>query len=182
MRSRKRVNLDEAYRRYKRDYRIRERRMKNRGFTMDTRMLSKDDFSVSYNAYKNDMEDYAINMGSRKPTAQQIIDTIVSDQSFDISIRQARAYKEALEYATEDWDSEWPTWDGEERVPLTLSNIRKGFFGERLFDENGEDIGFSGPMGDIFDMIRAYRKRRFEEGATPEDVRDEVRSTFFGSK
>ena len=170
MRSRKRITKDEAYRRYKRDYKLKESRMrKHYGREMDTPMMGKDDFEMAFEAYKADMERYAKGIGAPKPSAQNVVDTIVSDQMYETSIRQARAYKTALEDSVDDWDSEWPGNDETgERTPITPQNIRQGKFDE--------------PLEDIFDMIRAFREAEAKKGRSKRAIREEVSRTFFGSR
>lgn len=180
----KELYQEELYRRYKRDYKLRERRLSRKygsDFEMDDPMMSKADFFREFNSYKNDITEYErnTNINAKEPSSQRVIDVIVSDQAFDISIREARAFKEALDYSTDDWESRFPKG---QRPNLTTQNIRRGLFGERIYDEKGKVKETTGALGDMFKAIREYRERRFEEGASKEKVRDEVRSTFFGSK
>lgn len=174
---------EELYRRYRRDYKLRKRRLSRKygsDFEMDDPMMSKADFFREFNSYKNDITEYErnTNINAKPPSSQRVIDVIVSDQAFDISVREARAYKEALDYSTDDWESKFPKG---QRPNLTIQNIRRGLFGERIYDEEGDVKDVTGVLGDTFDMIRAYRKRRFEEGASKRQVWEEVAQTFFGS-
>lgn len=192
-------NRQEIYRRYKRDYKLRKRRMDKKGRSMDTAMLDESDFFTNYESAKNDMiSDLFHRRKKTEVSPQKVIDRIISDQTYDVSIRQARAYKEALQNSTDDWDDDWPQrvvkrsyYDKYgiyhakgtiERVPITPENIRSGAFGLPLYDEKEKLVGFTDVLGDLFENIRDFRAKEFAKGKTAEEVRDSVRSTYFGSK
>lgn len=193
------ANFQEIYRRYRRDYKLRANRMERKGRQMDTAMLDENQFFQLYDSSKNDMISESWHKRKKKDvTPQQVIDRIVSDQMYDISIRQARAYRELLSRSTDDWDSKWKKRvvknsyidrDGVyhakgdvERIPINEENIRADFFGKPIFDDDGKLTGFTDVLGDLFQNIRDFREREFEKGRSAEDIRNDVRETFFGSK
>lgn len=164
--------IDELYRRYKRDYRVAARRMDRAGDKMHTPMESKEDFFTDYMERKNDLENYAENMRkSGRVSPQEVIDSIISDQRYKMSIRQARAFALYLSSENPDgWDDRLP------KAPATLTNIRRGRFKD-LLDET------------LFDEITKYRERRRKElqdlGYSRKDINEilvkEVRETIIGS-
>lgn len=157
---RTKITDDELYRRYSRDYnKISNRLYRNLKRRMFTEKMTKDDFLTFYKARKNDMEEYADNMGSEKPRSQSVIDSIISDQKYKLSIRQARVIRQSLEADHTGWDDHWPKkiqfipgTNGkvkETRVALTEENIRQGWF--------------DAWARDIWDRVRWWRKQRREE-------------------
>ena len=155
---RQKLTNDELYRRYSRDYnKIQNRLYRQTKRRMFSEKMTKEQFLTFYSARKNDMEEYAENMGYEKPRSQSVIDSIISDQKYKLSIRQARVIKMSLDADHSGWDDDWPTrWvitpSGlayQERINLTEENIRRGYFKKWIEDR--------------WDQIQWWREQRRKE-------------------
>ena len=78
-----------SYDSYKRQYEENQKKLATNGLTMKQRMLSKDEFEARYTQYKNE-RDMEIAEGKRK-TLGNITRDIVDDQTYKLSVKQARA-------------------------------------------------------------------------------------------
>lgn len=92
-------NLDTAYKSYSAKYDDAARRMKSRGFNMFIEKLTKVEFQAKYAAYANQIEEDTgkVRWGSEKAKLDTIVKSMVDDQRYELSHKQARAYQKYME-------------------------------------------------------------------------------------
>lgn len=78
-----------SYDSYKEQWKANATKLATNGFTMRQKMLSKREFEIRYTQYKNERQE-EIKEGSRK-TLGNITRDIVEDQTYNLSVKQARA-------------------------------------------------------------------------------------------
>lgn len=168
-RNRKKISRDELYRRYKRDYKLAARRMERvQHRVMDSEMMDKDDFFRVYESTKGDLDEYSKNIDKDKPTQQEVIDFIVSDQRYEMTKAQAKALEMSLS------------------MRIGVEKTEKGKYykdeqGRTIFPESIRRGTFADEIGTTWDEIRRERARMAEEGYTKEQMEDEIAHTYFGS-
>lgn len=164
----KAASAEILYKRYKREYKLRSRRMERRHESMDDEMYSKDKFFEQYESFKNDMAESYGNIGRKKPSSQDVIDALVSDQQYEISLPQARALKMSIENRYDDVIADWPKNKEGERRALTPQNIRRGFFDEQTKE--------------TWKLVREAWKNGREKGLDWTEIQDEIDRNIFGSE
>ena len=168
-RSGKKLSSDELYRRYKRDYKLAARRMERvQHRVMDSEMMDKDDFFRVYESTKGDLDEYSKNINKDKPTQQEVIDFIVSDQRYEMSKGQAKALEMSLSMriGVKKTKKEKYYKDEEGRT-IYPEAIRKGIFSDEI--------------GSIWEDIKRDRAIMKEAGYKKEKIEDEIAHTYFGS-
>lgn len=165
--SAKNASAEILYKRYVREYRLRAIKMDRRGEKMDDEMYTKSSFFEQYESKKTDMKEFSANTGRRMPSSTDVIDFLVSDQQYEISLPQARALKMSIENRYDDVIADWPKNEEGERRALTPQNIRRGFFEEQTEE--------------TWKLVRKAWKDGREKGWDWERIQDEIDRNIFGS-
>lgn len=165
--SAKNASAEILYKRYVREYRLRAIKMDRRGEKMDDEMYTKSSFFEQYESKKTDMKEFSANTGRRMPSSTDVIDFLVSDQQYEISLPQARALKMSIENRYDDVIADWPKNEEGERRALTPQNIRRGFFEEQTKE--------------TWKLVREAWENGRKAGWDWKKIQDEIDRNIFGS-
>lgn len=168
-RSGRKISNDELYRRYRRDYKLAAIKLERRQHrVMDSEMMDKADFFRVYESTKGDLEEYSRNINKKKPTKQEVIDFIVSDQRYEMTKAQAKALEMSLSMRM-----------GVEKTPK--GKYYKDEQGRTIYPESIRRGTFADEIGTTWEDIKRDRALMAEQGYTKEQMEDEIAHTYFGS-
>lgn len=152
-----------GYASYSRLYRIAKNKAKREGYEMNSPKMSKSEYLTTYEAEKNDRLG-EIERGERK-TVGDINRTLVQEQTFEYSQKQAKAFQTYYRIEAE------MEGDPNRKIP-TQSDIRKGKAPEIDFDT-------------LKEIYHAKKEAFIKNGLSLDDAtreaKDYVSSNFFGS-